>query len=120
MNHAPDYLDHMLEAAQLASSYIDGMNKDDFFADKRTQQAAIMNLVIIGEAATKLLQDYPDFLDQYPDMPWRSMKGMRNRIAHGYFDINLDVVWDTLKLALPLLLTRLPAIRQAAEGTRNV
>lgn len=78
-----------------------------------------MNLVIIGEAATKLLQDYEGFLAQYPDVPWRSMKGMRNRIAHGYFDINLDVVWDTLTLALPLLLKRLPAIRQAAEHIRE-
>lgn len=115
MNRAPDYLDHMLEAAQLASSYIDGMEKDDFTADKRTQQAAIMNLVIIGEAATKLLQDYAEFLDQYPDVQWQSTKGMRNRIAHGYFDINLDVVWDTLKHALPQLLARLPAIRQDAD-----
>jgi uncharacterized protein with HEPN domain len=73
-----------------------------------------MNLVIIGEAATKLLQDHEGFLDQYQDVQWRSMKGMRNRIAHGYFDINLDVVWDTLKLALPVLLERLPAIRQRA------
>ena len=46
MNRASDYLGHMLEAAQLASSYIDGMNKKGFFADKRTQQATIMNLVI--------------------------------------------------------------------------
>lgn len=115
MNRAPDYLDHMLEAARLASSYIDGMEKDDFIADKRTQQAAIMNLVIIGEAATKLLQDYAAFLDQYPDVQWQSMRGMRNRIAHGYFDINLDVVWDTLKQALPVLLQRLPAIRREAD-----
>ncbi|MDQ2990256.1 MAG: DUF86 domain-containing protein [Pseudomonadota bacterium] len=118
MNRVPDYLDHMLEAAQLAISYIDGMGKDDFVADKRTQQAAIMNLLIIGEAATKLLQDHSDFLDQYPDVRWQSMKGMRNRIAHGYFDINLDVVWDTLKHALPLLLARLPAIRQDADRVR--
>lgn len=114
MNRAIEYLDHMFEAAQLASSYIDGMEKADFFADKRTQQAAIMNLVIIGEAATKLLQDHAGFLDRYQDVQWRSMKGMRNRIAHGYFDINLDVVWDTLKLALPVLLEQLPAIRQRA------
>lgn len=71
------------------------------------------------EAATKLLQDYPDFVEQYPDLQWRSMKGMRNRIAHGYFDINLDVVWDTLKQALPLLLERLPAIHQDAEAQLN-
>lgn len=49
----------------------------------------ILNLVIIGEAATKLLKDYKQFLDQHPDIPWRSIKGMRNRIAHGYFVVTL-------------------------------
>ncbi len=92
-NRLPDYLDHMLEAAQQACSYAEGLRKKDFIADKRTQQAVILNLVIIGEAATKLLKDYSKFLDQHPGVPWRSMKGMRNRIAHGYFDIDLDVVW---------------------------
>ncbi|MES9904614.1 MAG: DUF86 domain-containing protein [Sedimenticola sp.] len=110
----PDYLDHMLEAAQQACSYIEGKDKDEFLSDKRTQQAVILNLVIIGEVATKLLQNYSSFLDQYPDVPWRSMKGMRNRIAHGYFDINLDVVWETVRTALPQLLEYLPPIRKEA------
>lgn len=48
-------------------------------------------------------------------VPWRSMRGMRNRIAHGYFDIDLDVVWDAVKSALPELLERLPAIREGAD-----
>ena len=84
----PDYLDHMLEAAQQACSYTEGLSKKDFIADKRTQQAVILNLVIIDKAATKLLEDYSKFLDLHPNVPWQSMKG----IAHGYFDINLDVV----------------------------
>jgi uncharacterized protein with HEPN domain len=88
----PDYFDQMLEATQLACGYVEGMSKADFLADKRTQQAVILNLVIIGEVVTKLLKDHTEFLEQYPTVPWRSMKGMRNRIAHGYFDINLDVV----------------------------
>ncbi len=91
----------------------------DFLADKRTQQAVILNLVIIGEAATKLLKDYGKFLDRHPVVPWRSMKGMRNRIAHGYFDINLDVVWETVQTALPQLLERLPAIRENANNEEN-
>ena len=114
-NRLPDYLDHMLEAALQACSYVEGLDKDDFLLDKRTQQAVILNLIIIGEAATKLLKDYNQFLDQYPDMPWRSMRGMRNRIAHGYFEIDLDVVWETVKAALPQLLERLPAIIKSAD-----
>lgn len=118
-NRLPDYLDHMLEAAQQACSYTEGLCLKDFLADKRTQQAVILNLVIIGEAATKLLKDYGKFLDCHPNVPWRNMKGMRNRIAHGYFDINLDVVWETVQTALPQLLEQLPAIREDANDEEN-
>ena len=118
-NRLPDYLDHMLEAAQQACSYTEGLSKEDFITDKRTQQAVILNLVIIGEAATKLLKDYSTFLDLHSGVPWRSMKGMRNRIAHGYFDIDLDVVWETVQTALPQLLERLPAIREDANDKGN-
>lgn len=114
-NRLPDYLDHMLEAARLACSFVDDISKNDFLADKRTQQAVILNIVIIGEAATKLLQNYGEFLEKHPELPWRNMKGMRNRVAHGYFDINLDMVWETVQTALPLLLERLPAIREDAS-----
>ena len=95
-NRLPDYLDHMLEATRLACAYVEQLSKEDFLADKRTQQAVILNLIVVGEAATKLLSNYEDFLNRYPDIPWRNMKGMRNRIAHGYFDIDLDVVWETV------------------------
>jgi uncharacterized protein with HEPN domain len=95
--------------------YLEGMSREDFLDDKRTQQAVILNIIILGEADTKLLKDYEPFLDRYPDVPWRSMKGMRNRIVHGYFDINLDVVWETAQTALPDLLLKLPVIREVAE-----
>ncbi|MCK9396849.1 MAG: DUF86 domain-containing protein [Methylobacter sp.] len=118
-NRLHDYLEHMLEAAQQACEYTEGLDKNDFITDKRTQQAVILNLVIIGEAATKLLKDYEQFPDLHPDIPWRSMKGMRNRIAHGYFEINLDVVWDTVQTALPQPLERLPDILKNADDERN-
>ncbi|SEH85920.1 Uncharacterized conserved protein, contains HEPN domain [Rheinheimera pacifica] len=97
------YVEQMLESVFLACSYIEGLEKSDFLADKKTQQAVVLNLLVLGETATKILQTQPDFASQHTDIPWRSMKGMRNRIAHGYFDINLDVVWDTTKQALPQL-----------------
>ena len=111
-----DYLDHIQVATEQACAYVEGMDKEDFLADRRTQQAVILNIVIIGEAATKLLQAYDDFLGRHPQVSWRSMKGMRNRIAHGYFDINLDVVWDTVQDALPELLLQLPIIRADAKS----
>jgi len=73
----------------------EGLGKDEFFADKRTQNAVITSIVIVGEAATKIMDRYPEFAEQNPQIPWRNMRGMRNRIVHGYFDINLNVVWET-------------------------
>ena len=68
----------------------------------------------IRQAATKLLQSYGDFLTRHPEVPWSSMKGMRNRLAHGYFDINLEVVWETVSNALPSLLKSMPAVLEDA------
>ncbi|WP_166836764.1 DUF86 domain-containing protein [Rheinheimera pleomorphica] len=101
------YIGQMQESVFLACSYIDGMAKADFLTDKKTQQAVVLNLLVLGETATKIMQVEPDFAALHPEIPWRSMKGMRNRIAHGYFDINLDVVWETTNTALPELATQL-------------
>nr|ACY24678.1 protein of unknown function [uncultured organism] len=103
VNRLPDYLDHMRQAIADAQSFTDGMAQADFVQDKRTQQAVVMSLIVLGEAATKVMDQHPAFAEQHAQIPWRSMRGMRNRIAHGYFDINLDVVWDTVQTALPEL-----------------
>jgi uncharacterized protein with HEPN domain len=116
-NYLPDYLDHMQQAATDACSFIEGMTKDQFLQDKRTQQAVIMSLIIIGEAATKVLDKHRDFAEVHTQIPWHEMRGMRNRIAHGYFDINLDIVWKTVQTALPELLTKLAAVRQTIAGS---
>ncbi len=106
-----DYLDHMLEAAVQACAYVEGLPRDAFMLDKRTQQAVILNLILIGEEATKLLKEDETIAERFPQVPWRSMKGMRNRIAHSYFEINLDTVWETVQTALPGLIEELPSIR---------
>ena len=62
-----------------------------------------------------MIDGYVEFSEAHPEGPWHSMRGMRNRIAHGYFDINLDVVWDTVQTALPELLKQLSAVRNDAD-----
>lgn len=115
MNRAGEYLQQMLEAAHLANDYIAGMEKGEFLTDTRTQQAAILNLMTIGEASAKLIQSYPTLLAQFPAIPWRNMQGMRNRIAHGYFDIDLNIVWETLTTSIPTLIDALPCVESAAS-----
>lgn len=111
----PDYLRHMQEAAQLCLRYTAGMDLATFLADDRTQQAVFFNFVILGEAATKLMAGYAEFLSGHPQVPWRGIRDMRNQVAHGYFTIDTDVVWRTVQFALPDLLVNLPVIIEAAN-----
>jgi uncharacterized protein with HEPN domain len=78
-----DYLEHIRQAAGDACQFVQGMDKVGFLGDRRTQRAVVMSLVIVGEAATKLMDHHPDFAAAHPQVPWRSRRGMRNRIAHG-------------------------------------
>ena len=110
-----DYLGHMQVAASDACSFFEGLNQTDFLDDKRTQSAVVMSLIVIGEAATKVMDQFPEFAAKNSEISWRSMRGMRNRITHGYFDINLEVVWDTIQTALPTLLLQLPDLIKSAE-----
>lgn len=118
-NRLPDYLDHIQQAAIDARSFVEGLAKEDFLADKCTQQAVIMSLIIIGEAATKIMDGYTEFTQAHNEVPWRSMRNMRNRMAHGYFDINLDIVWDTVQEWLPELLKQLSLVLQDSDQARN-
>ena len=98
-----DYLSHMLEAARLAREYVENTVKADFLNDRRTQQAVVLNLITIGEAASRIVSEHSDFAASHSEIPWAQMRGMRNRMAHGYFDIDLNIVWDTVKSSLPEL-----------------
>ena len=96
-------LGQMLEAVRQALSFVEGMTSEEFLADKRTQQAVTLNLIIIGEVATRLMARHPATVEAHPEIEWRAMRGMRNRIAHGYYDIDMNIVWETVVHALPKL-----------------
>lgn len=102
-----DLLAHIKQAALDAQSFVAEMSREQFEADKKSQQAVVYSLLIVGEAATKVMDRYPEFASANSHIPWRNMRGMRNRFAHGYFDINLNVVWDTVQNAVPDLLVQI-------------
>jgi len=108
-------IDQVKEAANLALSYVDGFSKIDFLADVKTQQAVTMNLIIVGEVASRILTKYADFARSHENLPWQEMKGLRNRIAHGYFEINQETVWDAVTLDLPDLLKSLSLVELSPD-----
>ena len=105
-----DYLGHMLTAAREALGFVEGLDREAFLADRRTQQAVIMSLLVIGEAAAKIMDADPAFVRAHPEVPWRNMRGMRNRMAHGYFETNYELVWETVDVEIPTLVARLSDI----------
>lgn len=117
-NRLPDYLEHIRQAIDDATAFVDGLTKAEFKIDKRTQQAVIMEIVIIGEAATQIIGRYPGFVANNTHIPWREMRTMRNRIAHGYFSIDLDVVWETVLSDLPDLRKGLQTLTLDTSGNK--
>lgn len=109
------WLEDMLATAQRACEFADGLSRADFLADVRTQQAVAMSLLIVGEIAAKAMEVEPSIPTDHPQIPWVSMKGMRNRIAHGYFELDLSVVWQTVQDALPELIRQLPALIESVK-----
>ena len=99
----PEYLQHILDAIDRAKSYVAGMDFAGFEGDTRTQDAVIRSIEIIGEAANKTRVADPDFAARHRNVPWDLMYGMRNRIVHDYFDVDLQVVWQTVHRDLPVL-----------------
>ena len=101
------HVDLMCKAARQAIEYVSGMDQIAFVQDPKTLDAVIMKLLVIGELASKVLEEDAPFTKANPDVPWLKMKGMRNRMAHGYFELDHEVVWDTVKNAVPELIEAL-------------
>jgi uncharacterized protein with HEPN domain len=91
------YADDIIEACGKVRRYISGMTYEAFAADELTRDAVIRNLEVIGEAA-KSLPD--DVIAKAPEVEWRKVRGMRDIITHGYFGLDMKVVWDTAKTKL--------------------
>lgn len=98
---------HILDAAREAVSYAEGHSRADLDIDRKLNLSLVRLLEIIGEAARGVSAQ---FRETHPDLPWKSMTGMQDRLIHGYFDVNLDVVWETITEDLPSLITPLETI----------
>lgn len=100
---APDYFEHLLQACDRILQYTSEITHDHFMADSMVQDAVLRNIEILGEATRNLLECMPNLLSIYPHIPWMDIYAMRNRIAHGYFFINLELVWTVAVVNIPEL-----------------
>ncbi len=98
-----DYLRHILDAVARIEQYITDLDLARFIEDVRTQDAVVRNIEIIGEASHRIETGFPDFAAAHPELPVSSAYQMRNAVAHGYFEVDLEIVWKTVKSDLPAL-----------------
>ena len=103
----PDYLGHILEAIERIHLYIEDIDEVAFLEDKKTQDAVIRNFEIIGEAAHNIERYHTQFAAHHSNVPWNVVYTMRNRVSHGYFQVDLEIVWKTIHSDLPELHTQI-------------
>jgi len=102
-----EYLADIVEAVERIVAYTRELTYEEFLTDRKTQDAVLRNLQVMGEAVKKLSAPVKQL---HPLLPWKQMAGMRDKVVHDYFGINHDIVWTLAKEELPTLLPSLTTI----------
>ena len=107
------YLEDILDAMEKAEMFIAGLTYEQFETDLKTNFAVVRAIEIIGEATKRLPMT---IRDQYPNLPWKDLAGMRDVIIHGYDNVNLRIVWDVVKQDIPRIKPQIEQILSDYEG----
>jgi uncharacterized protein with HEPN domain len=107
----PDYLNHILEAIKRIEEYVSELDEMAFLGNKLVQDAVIRNFEVIGEASNNIEKRFPEFVAAHPELPLTSAYQMRNAVAHGYFQVDFEILWKTIQRDLPGLHTKVEEIR---------
>jgi len=105
-------LKHMLDAATEIQQYVQSATREDLNRDRRLVHSFVRPLEIIGEAASQVSKE---LREEVPEIPWPIIIGMRNRLIHAYFAINLDIVWSTSTEDIPPLIAELKRLVEEAQ-----
>jgi len=106
------FIEDILESIELVGIYLSGRNKQDLFASTALQDQVVRRIEIIGEAVRHLPLD---MREKYPEVAWRGIAGMRDMVIHEYFNVNLNIAWDTATIELPKLQRQISKILAEIE-----
>jgi uncharacterized protein with HEPN domain len=108
------YLHHIVDAIERVERHLAGITREEFFEAELVQDGVVRQLEIIGEAARNLPEG---FREEHPDIPWGQIVGMRNRLIHAYFQVDLAIVWEIAELDLPVLRSHIESILGSKRGS---
>jgi len=104
-----DHVNDIIDSMNKAMKFIEGMSYEQFIRDDKTVFAVVRALEIIGEAVKKIPEE---IRVKYPEIPWKGMAGMRNKVIHEYFGVNLKYVWETVGKRIPELKPMFEKLRE--------
>lgn len=104
----------ILSSITAIETYVKGMSYEDFIADRRTVDAVIRNLIIIGEASSRVPEEV---VLNHPEIPWNEMRAMRNFVVHEYFGVSDKILWETVQADLPPIVPALKNIENNLSRT---
>jgi len=109
-----DYLHDIHEAMEMIGLYIKGLTYKQFATDRKTQDAVVRNFEVIGEAAKNISKDLKG---RYPEIPWKQISGLRDKLIHFYFGIDYRIVWNITKKELPKIIRQIKELLQEKTGS---
>src|SRR3990167_128848 len=115
----PDYLNHITQAIERVNTYVKGIDKESWLGNTLIQDAVIRNIEIIGEASHNVQTYHQEFARQNADFPWDDAYWMRNVLSHGYFQVDLDIVWTTITSELPAFLEKIRSMPTSGDADEN-
>lgn len=111
------FIGHILISVANIENFMEGISKPLFMKNTEKQSAVVRQIEIIGEAVKNLPIE---FTTEFPDIPWKKIAGMRDKLMHHYFGVNLDTVWGVVREDIPSLKQQILAVKSILEKKANI
>lgn len=116
-----EYIEHIAQYAQEILDFSEGISESVFKKERIIQQAVCMNVITLGEIAASIQRKYPDFVSSNHTLPWKEMAQTRHKMVHGYHDIDLDIIWDTIQNDIPFVVQAVHvALKEAMDYEKSL